>query len=180
MTEPASKRQLWALFCATKEDYRDKRLTKAEASEMLSKLNNGRTRWTKDKVLSVIKEARRAGKIAAQAKLAELQKAGPQWAVVNDTNFGGDGKCVGTMLDVCGSACFRILARGKFYLLAKKLSEDNANRIYCTRGYYGGGTLSIFDCTMRQELTVNTAAYKAMAEILKKYGIEATVQTYID
>lgn len=36
---PATPRQLWALFCATKEDHRKKGLTKQEASDVLSTLN---------------------------------------------------------------------------------------------------------------------------------------------
>jgi len=37
--DSATKRQLWALFCATKHDYRGKGLTKAQASEMLKDLS---------------------------------------------------------------------------------------------------------------------------------------------
>lgn len=35
----ATKRQLWALFCATKEDHREKGLSKQQASDLLSALN---------------------------------------------------------------------------------------------------------------------------------------------
>jgi hypothetical protein len=35
--EPASKKQLWALFCITKQDWRGKNLTKGEASELIQK-----------------------------------------------------------------------------------------------------------------------------------------------
>lgn len=40
--EPASKKQLWALFCITKQDWRDKGLTKGEASELIQKYSNER------------------------------------------------------------------------------------------------------------------------------------------
>lgn len=36
--EPATKKQLWALFCMTKKDHRDEGLTKGQASELISKL----------------------------------------------------------------------------------------------------------------------------------------------
>ena len=39
---PASKRQLWALFCATKKDYRDTKITYAEASALLDAANHDR------------------------------------------------------------------------------------------------------------------------------------------
>ena len=40
--EPASKKQLWALFCITKQDWRDKGLTKGEASELIQKYSGDR------------------------------------------------------------------------------------------------------------------------------------------
>lgn len=36
--EPATKKQLWALFCMTKKDHRSEGLTKGQASELISKL----------------------------------------------------------------------------------------------------------------------------------------------
>ncbi len=35
----ATSRQLWALYCATKKDYRNEKLTKEQASKMLSEFN---------------------------------------------------------------------------------------------------------------------------------------------
>jgi len=131
-------------------------------------------KWTEEKVLNAIQEARNAGYNAAQLKLTELVAAGPAWAVTN-----GDGSIAGTMLDVCGMANLKIKARGKFYLLAKKLSAGN--RHSCGRHYYGGGRLNIFDSTMRQELSVNKAACKAQSEYLfTQYGIESHVESRID
>ena len=131
-------------------------------------------KWTEEKVLNAIQEARNAGKLAADRKLAELQGAGPKWAVTNE-----NGSLAGTMLDVCGFANLRIKARGKFYLLAKKLGAGN--RFSCGRHYYGGGRLNIFDSTMRQEMSVNVAACKAQAAYLTvQYGIDATVESRMD
>lgn len=45
--EPASKKQLWALFCITKQDWRDKGLTKGEASELIQKYSNNSERHQK-------------------------------------------------------------------------------------------------------------------------------------
>lgn len=42
LNAPATKRQLWALFCATKKDYRNENLTRAQAAELLSKANENR------------------------------------------------------------------------------------------------------------------------------------------
>lgn len=46
--EPASKKQLWALFCITKQDWRDKNLTKGEASELIQKYSGERTTQNKE------------------------------------------------------------------------------------------------------------------------------------
>jgi predicted Fe-Mo cluster-binding NifX family protein len=46
--EPASKKQLWALFCITKKDWRDKNLTKGEASELIQKYSGERTTQNKE------------------------------------------------------------------------------------------------------------------------------------
>lgn len=46
--EPASKKQLWALFCITKQDWRDKNLTKGEASELIQKYSSERPTQNKE------------------------------------------------------------------------------------------------------------------------------------
>lgn len=46
--EPASKKQLWALFCITKQDWRDKNLTKGEASELIQKYSSERPTHNKE------------------------------------------------------------------------------------------------------------------------------------
>ncbi len=133
-------------------------------------------KWTEAKVLDVIKEARARGAEHASNCLEELENAGPKFRVIDEHA----NKTVGTLLDVCGFANLKIKARGKFYLLAKKIAADRSLRFTCGRGYYGGGRLNIFDSTFRQEMSVNTAACKGQAEVLSKYSIEAHVESRID
>lgn len=38
---PATKRQLWALYCATHKDYRNMNISKEEASDMIKELSKG-------------------------------------------------------------------------------------------------------------------------------------------
>lgn len=60
---PASPRQLWALYCITKNDYRDKNLSKDEAARLISEMGNpnykkkskGKT-TIKDELLDYIKD----------------------------------------------------------------------------------------------------------------------------
>lgn len=141
-----------------------------------------KTKWTEQRVLSVIAEARKAGRIFATRKLAELQAAGPKYAVCDESQ---NDKVVGTMLDVCGFANLKISARGKFFQLAKRLSQRRSPagtmfRFYCEVSYGGGGWLSIYDSTNRQEMSVNVAACKGHAQVLAKYEIESSVESRID
>lgn len=132
-------------------------------------------KWTRNLVLAVIHEARKAGQIAAEEKLGELRKAGPQFNVMDGE------KLVGKMLDVCGFAHLKINARGKFFQLAKRTSTDYPRlRFSCVNAYRGGGALSIFDSTFRQEMSVNIAACIGQAKVLNAYGIETTIQSRID
>lgn len=135
-------------------------------------------KWIRAKVIEIVKECREAGLKFAGKKLVELRLAGPKYVVT--TSF-GDQKSVGTMLDVCGFAHLHISARGKFFQLAKKLSHnDHSLRFNCDNEYGGGGWFSVYDTSMRQEMSVNVAACKGIQEVLLKYGIESTVRSRID
>ena len=131
-------------------------------------------KWTEQLVYAIIAEARKAGFITANQKLTELQGNELQFAVKEGK------RTVGTMFDVCGRADLKISARGKFYLLARKLSADPQQRFMCGKAYYGGGCLSIFDSTMRQEMSVNIAACQGQAEVLRAYGIDCAIISCID
>ncbi len=142
-----------------------------------------KTKWTEQKVLDVIDEVRKVGSIFAARRLAELKTAGPKWAVCDENR---NGKVVDTMLDVCGFANLKISARGKFFQLAKRLSSEvdaatgHQRRFYCEVAYRGGGWLSVYDSTNRQEMSVNVAACKGHQQVLIKYGIESSVESRID
>ncbi len=152
----------------------------AKPSETKSEV---KIKWTEQKVLDVIDEARKVGSIFAALRLAELKTAGPKWAVCDDNR---NGAVVDTMLDVCGFANLQISARGKFFQLAKRLSSEvvattgHQRRFYCEVAYRGGGWLSVYDSTNRQEMSVNVAACKGHQQVLIKYGIESSVESRID
>jgi len=131
-------------------------------------------KWTNQLVLAVIAEARRAGFIAANQKLNDLQTCGAQFTVMDG------GEVISTMFDVCGFANLKISARGKFFQLAKKLCSTSQQRFYCCNGYRGGGFLAIYDSTMRQEMSVNVAACKGQAQVLEAYGIKYQIESRID
>ncbi len=87
---------------------------------MEATIKETKVKWDNHKVLDVIHEARNVGCIAAQKKLDELKSAGAKYALIDDVT----NKIVDIMLDVCGFAHLKISARGKFYLLARKLSDN--------------------------------------------------------
>ena len=128
-------------------------------------------------IRQIVQEARQAGRIAAQKKLAELQKAGPQWNVVDDNT----GRNVGQMLDCCGFANIQLKDhRGQFWREFKKLAKENNSRVYCAGAGQYGGWIDIFDMTGRQEVSVNEAACEGALEVLRKYGVEGYVTTRLD
>lgn len=137
-----------------------------------------KTKWTEQKVLDVIAEARKVGGIFATRRLAELRTDGLKWAVVDENK---NNEVVDTMLDVCGFANLKISARGKFFQIAKHRSGfDKTCRFFCTNRHPKGGWLSIYDSTNRQEMSVNVAACKGHQQVLAKYGIESNVESRID
>jgi len=131
-------------------------------------------KWTNQLVLNVIEEARIAGYIAATKRLVELQSQGAKFAIMDGERIAG------TMLDVCGFASLKISARGKFFQLAKKLAINPSARFFCVNGYYGGGSLSIFDSTNQIEMSINIAACQGQAKVLEGYGIKCQIQSRID
>lgn len=56
---PATKRQLWALYCITKQDWRNKNISKDEASKLINKLNNKNNKMKQslsDELLDYLKD----------------------------------------------------------------------------------------------------------------------------
>lgn len=69
---PATKKQLWALYCATKVDHRGMNLTRQEASDKLSSINGARSsNPKKDNVIHIdiyTKERKRFGTVYPSEK----------------------------------------------------------------------------------------------------------------
>ena len=53
--EPASKKQLWALYCIYHKDFRDQGLTKAEASDLIENAPNKSSRQSERNIEVKIK-----------------------------------------------------------------------------------------------------------------------------
>ena len=134
-------------------------------------------KWTDQSVMALLNEARKVGYEAGQAKLKELCEAQGKTPTYIHPIYG---MCA-SMLDLCGYSNFIIEAKGLFYKIAKRLSETNSNRIYCRRAYGGGGSLSIFDMSNRQEFAINKACYDEARKVLENAGINIKyIHTWID
>lgn len=138
-------------------------------------------KWDAKKISQVALEAQNAGRLAGQAKLDELKKAGPQWVVYQSDVITGKriGNDIGTMLDVCGGAY--IVAKGTDpFIRAVKKYGDPWGVVSVSKGYPTGYMVHIKDTLGRQEMSVNEAVEEAIAVVLRKYGVDASVRSYID
>ena len=139
--EPASKKQLWALFCITKQDWRDKGLTKGEASELIQKYSNNSERH--QKALATAKS-----KQSLESKIGEdimtnlkpkldkqMAKAFGMQSVVGDADLEGNLIPGGKRYKFFGSGCG--WAWVKYDKRNKKLGEilDKYDDIY-RHGYF--------------------------------------------
>lgn len=99
---PASSRQLWALFCITKRDYRNDNLSYDEASELIKTLGKkDYVKKTNQKTQSLEEQFIEFYKTNIMASVVESLKEaiGIESAVVEDTNYmkgsgkNGEAKC---------------------------------------------------------------------------------------
>ena len=93
MEKAATKRQLWALFCITKRDYRNDNLTMSQASELIQKLGKGgksqahKTNKLETEYLDFMREQSK-GWIATARKALNIQSV-----VEDDPRFTDPKKC---------------------------------------------------------------------------------------
>lgn len=132
--EPASKKQLWALFCITKQDWRDKNLTKGEASELIQKYSGERTTQNKESLStnSIKKDIIQNLKPKLDK---QMEKAFGMQSVVGDADLEGNLIPGGKRYKFFGSGCG--WAWVKYDKRNKKLGEvlDKYDEIY-RKGFF--------------------------------------------
>jgi hypothetical protein len=132
-------------------------------------------------VQGIMRQAHTAFMQGCADRLAELEKAGPKWAVKD----GQTGQIVGTMTDVCGfahiefggktplaTALKTLLPRGTRSLKDGNGRESPWNNLpwYVGEGYPTGFYLG-FRGNLRQEMSVAEAGMNAALAVLKSYGL---------
>jgi len=141
-------------------------------------------------IKELMKKAGEEANKAAQLKLDELLKSGPQFAVYNADVLSGkaEGKCIGTMLDVCGFSNIWISGTSKLVRELKKIGKKEGqysqsfagSSWYLFKSAYKGYILNFRVNPSRQELSINTAAMYAAAEVLINAGFDCRVESRID
>jgi len=139
----------------------------------------------------IMKEAQTAANQAATEKFQELTNHGPKYAV-HEADLGGkitSGQ-IGTLLDDCGGAYITLGGREQFVREAKKqgVQDENCHPPHYNgdgwsmwKGVYSGYIIHLdFDLQGRQEVSIHAAAMEAAVEVMKQYGMNANVKTYID
>lgn len=104
--EPASKKQLWALFCITKQDWRDKNLTKGEASELIQKYSGERPQKSAVSAKSLDSKIKEDIMTNLKPKLdKQMAKAFGLQSVVGDADLEGNLIPGGKRYKFFGSGC---------------------------------------------------------------------------
>jgi len=180
--EPASRKQLWALFCITKEDWRDKGLTKGEASKLIAELGgkkNGKGKKAtpkKNAYVDLFEKAYAAGLAALKAATPTPMVVQQHANVLNDNSpvvkewFVEGG--------VCGFAWVNIKCKGeglKFINALKKRGLPDGLR---KDGYYGGYTLWVREGG--QSMQRKEAFAYAFADVLREAGITCYASSRMD
>lgn len=130
----------------------------------------------------VLMNAQRSGTEAGELKLKELQKAGPRWAVKNES----DNKVMGTLLDVCGCTALHLTGHSKIVRAIKAMGKPNRHNdlsygaFSISKDSYRGGYGLMVYLSNRQELSVREEAVWAFCDYCKAHDLECTWSSRID
>lgn len=199
MEEKATSRQLWALYCITKKDYRGDNLSKKEASELIASFKDGKSP-VKAKTTTTKKVSKknsletefvkyvdsRMGEVVEIAKVA----LGIESVVMNDTKMVKDD---GKRFYFCGFGCAIVYIKydGRSKLAAKidEMRKDNYKHFvdkyhsffdkktieeYKKKGYPVGG---LFNQDERVQITFNNI----VLDFMRQKGVKkAYVHSHLD
>jgi hypothetical protein len=175
---PATKRQTWALFCITKEDYRNKGLTKAEASDLIKKLGNkkhAKNTSKKNSYVEIYEKALAAGAAALKACTPNPMVVQQHANMLDDNSpvvqewYVADG--------ACGFAWVNVKCKGeglKFVNAMKKHDPDRWRKDH----YYKGYTFWVREGI--QSIQKKEAFADAFTKVLREVGIRAYSMSRLD
>ncbi len=178
---PATPRQLWALYCATKQDYRNKGLTMGEAHDLLEKLNEGRQKPIgKKDAKKIMEKAIEAGHRAMAECVPTPMVVGEHENPLNDNSplkrawFVSGG--------VCGFAWVKIPyntpENRRFINQIKKTEYFGDRRGGISKAYEGGFQYWVSEGG--QSMEKKEAFARGFAKVLAENGIKCYVGSRMD
>ena len=162
---PATSKQTWYLFCLTKEDHREKRLTRQEASDLIEKYKEAKNKPKPKKDLTdhdnwsaIWDKACKAGSEAAEAKEPQMI------SIKGEPNYS---------FPICGFAWVNIKpgnSRFAKWLVACDLASKDS--------YEGGVTFRVHQYD--QSYDKKYAYAQGVASVLREAGIRASYNGRLD
>lgn len=175
---PATKRQRWALFCITKEDWRDRDITKREASDLIGKLGSKKKTAKKTKTNHYVELFNKA--IAAGKEALEAATPTPM-VVQRHANMFDDNSPVEESWyvegGVCGFAWVNVKCKGEGLRFINALKKHGLDR-WRKDGYYGGYTYWVREGG--QSMQRKEAYANAFAHVLQEAGIPCYASSRMD
>lgn len=155
--EPATKKQLWALFCATKEDYRNRGLTMQEACDILQSVNKKEKSVNKVPTIKTGPKGLDFAAILAEASAA-ADAAGDKF-LADHPDY----------RDCCGFAYVNFAdKRSAFYKYCKTIDRQP---------YFVPIT---YKHRYLQEMTIKEVCMTAAAKVLNSYGLNVYMSSRMD
>lgn len=184
---PATRKQLWALFCITKEDHRGKGLTKGEASKLIDELGGkGKKKGKGKKATPKVDKAWKYVELLADAIVAgnkALAACTPNPMIVteHESPFDDNSPVKNSWYvadGACGFAWVNVKCKGeglKFINALKKLGKLDRWR---KDSYYGGYTFWVREGN--QSIAKKEAFANAFADVLREAGINCYANSRLD
>lgn len=175
---PATKRQRWALFCITKEDWRDRDITKREASDLIGELGGKKKTAKKTKTnhyVELFNKAIAAGNAALKATtpnpmvVTEHENMFDDNSPVKNSWFVADGPC--------GFAWVNVKCKGEGLRFINALKKHGLDR-WRKDDYYGGYTYWVREGN--QSIQLKEAYAEAFASVLREGGINCYASSRLD
>lgn len=178
--EKATKRQLWALYCITKKDYRNENLSKEDASKLLSELIDKKQenkpqqslleeflKFMQDHIIEVVNTAKQAMQYES--------------VIMNDTNVvKDDGKRYFFCGFGCGIVWFNYDKRSKKAKEIEQLFHDNSRKIEAMfLSYFDTNIINKYNslgfpiaALFQQDEQVKLSTYYLVKEFMENKGIK--------
>lgn len=180
--DPASNKQLWALFCITKKDHRGLGLTKGEASDLIAELG-GKKKSNGKKATPKKNEFVELYEKAFAAGLAALKACTPVPMVVSEHENMFDDKLLPVKKSwyvadgACGFAWVNVKCKGAGHKFINAMKKHAADR-WGKDGYYGGYTFWVREGN--QSIMKKEAFANAFADVLREGGINCYASSRLD